>query len=412
MKNASLASRKRRVLWLCFALYLVAYLCRSNLSAVLDIVMQETLITKSMAGLVGTLFFWTYAAGQLINGYLVQRHNPKRMAALGISVALLCNLAIALFPNYHVLLVGWGINGFAISILWPAIIKIFSNWYTPEEYRKISVLISLPTTLGYVFSWSGLRILATGTGWRTAFMLPAALAAVFVFVWCFLLNPEPEEGEGPKQADKPEAAGKGDAFHWGRFLVSTGVIFVGMVAIIQGFIKESVNLWAPTFLNEMNPSIDHNALSIFSILIPIIGTGGFFFTGGLIKRFKNASFQPLLILGVLGALLTVGLWMLSANLLPVVILNGLLMAVLSGINLLVTTFIPLGYSGTNRTAQLSGMLNFLAYVGAAIGGVASGYIGGTGGWSLTFLLWFGLCIVAVFATMAWNGVRKAREIAW
>lgn len=411
MENAALVSRKRQVLLLCFALYLVAYLCRSNLSAVLDLLIRDIRITKSQAGLAGTLFFWTYAAGQVINGYFAERRSPKRMATLGISMALSCNLAIAIFPNYYVLLVCWGINGFSLSMLWPAIFKILSNWYAPEEYGRISVLISLPTTIGYILSWSGLRILAANAGWRTAFIIPAALAVVFVAIWVFFLAAEPKQGRSAAQAKERVEPKEVKEFRLTSFLVLSGLIFIGVIAIIQGFIKESVNLWAPTFLNEMNPTVNNNVLSIFSIFIPIIGTCGFFFTGSLIKRYNNASFQPLFILGVLGALLSAGLWLLSSRLLPVIVLNGLLMAVLSGINLMITTFIPLSFTNVKKPAQIAGMLNFLVYIGAAIGGVASGHIGGTAGWGFTFLVWFGLSAVSIFATLAWSWLQKTKHAA-
>jgi len=350
-----------------------------------------------MAGLVGAVFFWTYALGQVINGYFAEKFSPRLMVSMGMCASLLCNLGIAVFPNYLPLLVFWGINGCALSILWPAIFKILSNWYTPGEYGRISVLISLPTTIGYILSWGGLRILANYTGWKIAFYIPVVLAFLCLIGWNRFLYEGPEQRTPAEQTDRTDGLQEKSKPRIGGALISSGLLFIGVVAIVQGFIKESVNLWAPVFLTEINPTVDNKIVSVFSIGIPLIGTFGFFFTGMLIKTYKNTSFKPLLFLSLTGSLLCAGLWLLGYRLIPIVVISGLLMAALSGINLLITTFIPLGNEQFLKPAQIAGILNFLVYAGASAGGVLSGYIGGVYGWGLTFLVWFIISVISVFA---------------
>ena len=89
-----LAVQKRRVLAVCVAAYTVSYLLRTNLSLALEDLMEVLSIGRGQAGLVSTLYFWTYASGQLLGGWLSVKWDPKRVVALGLAASGLCNLAI------------------------------------------------------------------------------------------------------------------------------------------------------------------------------------------------------------------------------------------------------------------------------------------------------------------------------
>ena len=77
MRDANSPRLRRRVFLLCWVGYTVSYLLRTNLSAALDKLIEDMHISRAMAGGIGSLYFWMYAVGQLVNGYLAERLNPK-----------------------------------------------------------------------------------------------------------------------------------------------------------------------------------------------------------------------------------------------------------------------------------------------------------------------------------------------
>ena len=95
-----LAVQKRRVLAVCVAAYTVSYLLRTNLSLALDDLIEVLAIGRGPAGLVSTLYFWTYASGQLLGGWLSVKWDPKRVVALGLAASGMCNLAIGICSSY------------------------------------------------------------------------------------------------------------------------------------------------------------------------------------------------------------------------------------------------------------------------------------------------------------------------
>lgn len=396
------ASEKRRVLLMCVAGYTVSYLLRTNLSAVLDKLMAELQITKVMAGSIGTLFFGVYALGQIGAGYLAERVNPKRMAALGLLLSAMCNLWVGLAQDFTLILVLWGVNGLSLAMVWSPMFKILTNWFDAEEYRRVSVVISLPTTVGYLLSWGGLRAVAQVLPWRTAFFLPAALTVLFLCAWVLLLKPAPRLAEPEQDALPPRR----NRLPLSELLLGCGLLLVGLCAIVQGLIKEGINLWGPTLLSELGGSMASGLVAAFSVLIPVCGTVGIFCVNWLVKRLRENDAKALFLLFAAAGVASLGVYALRAWFAPSVLLLSTLMACMCGANVLITVLIPMRFAKHHVSTQVAGGLNFLCYIGAGLGGSAFGLVSDLWGWQSVYLFWIILSFLAVLFTALW--IRRAR----
>lgn len=397
------ASYRRRTLILCFACYTVSYLLRTNLSAVLDKLIAELQISRALAGSIGSLYFWIYALGQFINGYLAGRLNPKKMIVTGLSLSILINCLIGSARSYPVILLLWGLNGFSLSMIWGATFKILTNWHSPEAYAKVSVYISLPTTVGYLISWSVIRLIAAHFTWRYAFFLPAMCGAAFLILWIAFLQPSPRSaGFTPESATPvPEAAGGAVKKTPYQLLIGYGLIFVGLAAIVQGLIKESINLWAPTLMAESGTAAKADMTSLYAIGVPIAGTLGILAVGKLLRAFHNNSFQTLLVLFIAAAVSAGAVFAFQPPFFISVLLLSALMACVCGANVIITVFLPTGFVRQGLSTQVSGALNFMVYVGAGLGGSLSGLVSDLWGWNSLYLLWAALCMVALGVLAVW-----------
>ena len=104
---------------LCWVVYFSSYLGRLNFSGVMSQMMAENLMDKSQAGLVNTVFFVTYAAGQLINGVLGDRCSPRWMLFIGCMGAGICNLMGGVTRNFGVILLLRALDGYFMAMLGP-----------------------------------------------------------------------------------------------------------------------------------------------------------------------------------------------------------------------------------------------------------------------------------------------------
>jgi len=301
MTEAIHTLHRRRTLILCFACYTISYLLRTNLSAVLDKLIVELQISRALAGSIGSLYFWMYALGQFINGYLAGRLNPKKMIITGLSLSICINCLIGSVRSYPLILILWGLNGYSLSMIWGATFKILTNWYSPEAYAKVSVYISLPTTVGYLISWSVIRLIAAHFTWRYAFFIPAICAAGFLILWIAFLQPAPPSSSLAASSEKKVDSGSAKKSPY-QLLIVCGLIFVGLAAIVQGLIKESINLWAPTLMAELGSAAKSNIASLYAVGVPIAGTLGILAVSRLLRAFHNSSIKTLLVLFIMAAI--------------------------------------------------------------------------------------------------------------
>lgn len=401
----------------CWVGYTMTYLLRTNLSLVLPGLLESTGITKAQGGLFGTAFFWTYALGQLLSGYLGDRLPPRRIVEAGMLLSITVNLLMGFTTNYGAMLLFWTLNGFALALTWPPIVRILSSWFTPEEYNRVSVYMGLSLTIGFILSWGVTGAVVGWLGPRWGFWFPALVTAVFLaFMHRLLydtpaqrgLAPEPpvpplsggaSASEAPslqKKAGGPGRSAVGVAAPARGRLFTAGLLLVCLLAVTSGLIKEGINLWAPTLLQESAAGGSSLLVSSVSVLIPLVGSVGILLTGRVLSRFAGAYHKTLLLLLLGGFLFTLLLVLCAGSFLGLALCIGCVMATIYGVNLVLTTVIPLQAPRRDKISLLSGVVNFASNLGAAAGGWLTGLLGAFG-WGAVYLFW---AAVALFSLLA------------
>lgn len=396
---------RSKVIGLCVAAYTVSYLCRTNLSVAMDDLLAAFQISRGQAGIMSTLYFWTYTGGQLLAAWLCSRMNPVHILALGLCLTGGCNLAFGFAGSYPELLFLWALNGLALAQFWPPVLQISTNWSRPEHYTALSILLNLPTTVGFLLSWAGLGALHTVMQWEWMFWIPAAFAFLFLIVWLGKMQPSPE-GTAVEKAVTPAAQNKGKSK--GSLLtgfLAGGMLGYAIIVVIQGCTKESINLWAPTLIQDIAGSKNSFWVSSFTALIPLVSTIGLLLTGWLVTVVKQGQERAMLILLCIGM---ISGWLLLAvhSLFGIILCLSILLAVVYGVNTILTTILPLRLARSGHSGTLSGIFNFLSYLGAALGGLVSGSISDVWGWSAVYTLWAVLATAGVAAMLLGGLLRE------
>ncbi len=381
---------KRRMLIACVLAYTVSYLCRTNLSLALNDMARTVGVSRSAVGAWSTGYFWVYAAGQLLCGWLCTRYSAKKILSLGLLLTAACNLGVSFSHSYWQILILWMCNGLALSMFWPPIVQLSSQWIEREDYVRVSILLNLPTTIGYMLGWGILGALQAFTSWHMVFRAPAVLALCF-FVWWQYTVPESPEAAGFCSSDirsEPQAnRGKAKGCGLKGILCTGSMIAFAIVVLAHGSTKESINLWAPTLLSDAGTGSSALMLSSFTALIPVFSTCGLLLTGWSLRRLHGGQNRILLLLVLGGALCAWALALFHTSTLLILVFLGLLLGILYGSATILTTLVPLRFAYTGRVAQISGLFNFTAYLGAALGGVLSGWVCDKWGWPSVYLLW-------------------------
>ena len=123
--HSPLSKKHKQIVAALCATYGMLYLGRVNISVVLPVLAVELDVSRAEIGILGTVFFWTYAIGNFVNGEIGSHVSPKRVVGLGLLVTAFVNLVFGFQTSLLLMLVLWGLNGFAQSGGWPPIVKHF-----------------------------------------------------------------------------------------------------------------------------------------------------------------------------------------------------------------------------------------------------------------------------------------------
>ncbi|MBQ3493075.1 MAG: MFS transporter, partial [Clostridia bacterium] len=143
MPHLKISNKKQNALiFLCWLMYTIAYLGRYSYNSNIKIIGEYFSQGKDATGLVSSMFFFFYGAGQIINGLLCKRYNKRIMLSLSLIVSAIINLVIALGVHFTYFKFLWLLNGVSQSILWSSLILVLSENLDDQHLKKAIVVMS------------------------------------------------------------------------------------------------------------------------------------------------------------------------------------------------------------------------------------------------------------------------------
>lgn len=406
-----------RLLFLaCWGAYASAYVGRLNYSTALASIIDEGIFTKAQAGLIGTVFFFCYGGGQLINGFLADKLSPFRMIFCGLTLSAAANLSMFFSRNFIIMAVIWGLNGIAQSMLWTPIMYIISNILHDDVRYKACLYIASTFPCGTLTAYA-IAAVCSNFSWRLIFAVPSLVLITMAVIWTIItLNIKsdlvPVEITAPLNAEGKKTY----SANFGNILITSGLLVVLCPIMFHGMLKEGIGTWVPTMITEaygVTPSF-----SIFvSMVLPIINLGGAFFSQFIFEKLtkRNEVKSGAVIMAIciipLAALLFIG----KIPLIFSVIMLSMTTMMMHAFNHLYLTLAPLRFGRFGRTATVTGLINAITYLGCAISTYGFGWLSELYGWSNTVFAWIGIAaaaiIVSILMSKKWGAFTKEDDKA-
>ena len=401
-KNPGLKSfdkTQTKILLVCFVIYFCAYIGRLNLSATLeDIMAAFPAINDAQAGLIQTVFAITYAAGQLTFGLLSDKLRPRSMLLTGLIGSALCNLMFSFMRSYYLLLLFWTLNGAFQAMLWTPIVICMAHTFRPEQRKSASFVMSFTLAAGHFAAW-GLAIgMSRALSWRWSYRLPTLILLLAAALAYFNLP------KGLRSVAK-RVGESGSAPI--RALLGTGIVFMLLCCVANGFVRDGVITWAPTIIGADS--------KLFSLIIPCINLFGILLGSFLVRKarinIRALTGIMMLCVGVFALILTG--WP-DANVIALALLLGFISALLYGTNPLLTTLVPMQYDALGRVGLVAGLNDSAIYVGSALAGSLTGLIRQqSGSWQGVYLAWLIVpvcgCVLAVISGRMQKKIAERRN---
>lgn len=394
---------------MCFSVYFLAYLGRYSYSSNINCVMEYFSVNKESAGLVGTFFFISYGIGQVVNGLLCKKYNPRYAIGLAIIVSATVNLLMGITEpdGFSILKIYWMINGFAQSVLWSSLIRLL-NEHLPENKLNTAIFVmGLPVSTG-TFAIYGLSSLISSLNisYKLVFFISSLLLFIMGIIWIIVIDNLKNKCKENREVVINENKEKDNAS-----IISKGFIIIfsilAMFAIANNLVKDGLTTWMPTILKEKY-SLSNSISTFLTVFLPFFAVFGSTFAIFLNKKLKNfihvcGILYLISFIMFIFVLLTLNLqiWILPLICFIVVACS------MSGVNNVLTNIFPMLYSKENA-GTIAGVLDGFCYVGSAITAFGMGSIADKYGWNVVFYILISVCLLMILICFIYSAFTKIK----
>ena len=384
-------SLRNRTFWGVTAAYSLYYVCRMSLNVVKQPLIDEGVLSAGELGIIGSAFFFVYAVGKFMNGFIADYCNIRRFLATGLFISSLINLILGavgvlndafsmstslIFILFAVL---WGANGWMQSMGSPPGVICLSRWFPKSKRGTYYSIFSSTPYVGEFLSFIITGLIVGALGWKAGFIVAAVAGLIGSLIILLLVSDTPESKGLPSvQVLSRETVSKEDTMptkELQKYVLKHPGIWV--IAISSAFIyitKYAIAGWGVLFLQKARGFSLEDATQIiaFSAAFGIVGT---VLAGWLSdKVFRSDRVKPAVLSGIIstsslflflfvGGGFVLNIFYVSLFSLAV----GVLYCIVAG--LMAVDIVP-----RKATGAALGVVGISSYAAAGLQDITSGYL--------------------------------------
>lgn len=387
---------------LCSIAYLAVYIARNVLSAVTPQMTDPVTggYSNEFIGKISSTYLIFYAVGQLINGSIGDKIKAKYMISLGLALGGVTNFLFLVLKDIPLgATIAYAMTGFFLAMVYGPMTKVVSESVEP--------LYATRTNMGYVFaSFLGSPIagvLAASIVWQSVFVVSSISLIVMALVVFFFFVAFEKHGivkykEHKKENIKVNGSVKG--------LIKHGIIKFSLVSIITGIVRTSVVFWMPQYFAQYIGFSASDSAMIFTVTTFVMSFVTFIAIFVYEKLNYRMNFTVLLMFS-LSVILFLATYFVKPQfaIVNIILLTLAVMASKGAATMLYSVYCP-RLRDTGKVSSITGFLDCLSYVGAAIANTFFANSVDTIGWGNLILVWAGIVFVGVLVALPYGKIFK------
>ena len=428
--DASYKRLRRRTFWGVTVAYTLYYVCRMTLGVVKQPLIDGGILTAGQLGIIGGAFYFVYAVGKFMNGFIADYCNIRRFMAAGIGVSAAVNLVLGLLGLLHgplgfgsLLMLGvfavlWGVNGWVQSMGSPPGTISLSRWFPLATRGTMYSVFSSTPRLGKAVSMILTGWFVAVAGWQWGFLAAAVAGVIGLVISLVFIVDTPESaglpsvqelsGEPIRPMDqKPTRELQKWVFqHPGIWVIAISTAFLYIT-------QHAVSDWGVLFLQKQKAFSLERAAQVIG-LAEVFGVAGNLAAGWLSdKVFRGSRVRPVVIAGILAVASLAGFLFLEGGFALNMACVAVFSASFSVVFCIVGGLMALDFVPRKATGAALGIVGVSSYAAAGLQSLASGWlIGGyTAGNVYNFtpvsIFWIAACLLAfTLPIIGWKYLRK------
>lgn len=382
---------------ICAVAYCTVYISRDILSALSPQLTEQSIFNTAQLGTLSSLFFITYAVGQLINGMIGDKLSGKHMVSFGLILAGIC-----LFFLPTVTATPWlaytvyGVMGFFLAMIYAPMTKLIAENNEPDLTTRCNVAHSMASYVAAPIA----GLLAAWLAWKQAFRISSGLLIIMgiAFFAVFTYFEKHDMVRYGQFKPKKEAGGSI------RVLLDRQILKWTVIAMLTGIVRTAVLFWLPSYISQHLGFDPEKASLMYTVGTSVIAVNSFLAVF-LFERLKQNLDRSILLFFSVSALCFFGVFAISQ---PYINLALLILAMIfsnCASSLMWSRYCP-SLRDTGMVSSATGFLDFSSYLAAAISSKLFAGAVGAIGWSNLILVWCGLMCIGIF-----NALLKKKPAA-
>ena len=414
MEKVKKASGAGLLIFLCWLLYASSYLGKVNYSANIVQIREFYGVSKDAAGLAPTFLFFAYGVGQIINGLLCKKYNIKWMIFGSMMVSGIINLIIGFTKVFFIVKWLWLLNGVALSVLWPTLIRLIAESLPKKDLSKSSAVIGTTVATGTLVIYGLSSIYAELNAFKLAFYTAGIAMPVVAFVWIALYNKATSRAVAAKELEGSMETAKMEEKKTNapvsqksneKKLLYISIFVLCFFAVGVNLIKDGLTTWTPSILKESFNMKDSLSI-LLTLLLPIVAVFANFFALMVHKKISDyvthAALMFLLSSGLICLIIGCFSW---RQVVVVLICLTLVNFLIGSVNSLITNIFPTFMRGKVNSGLFAGIINGFCYLGSTISSYGLGAIAEYYSWTAVFWTLFGFAMAVCLVWVAYYIIK-------
>lgn len=428
--DAAYKRYRSRTFWGVTVAYTLYYVCRMTLGVVKQPLIDGGVLTAGQLGIIGSAFYFIYAVGKFLNGFIADYCNIRRFMAAGLGVSALLNLVLGMMGLLRgplglgsglvlvVFALLWGVNGWMQSMGSPPGTISLSRWFPLSRRGTMYSIFSSTPQLGKAVTMIATGFVVAAAGWQWGFLAAAAAGLIGTLVAVVFISDTPESvglpsvqelsGEEMKSADKkPTRELQKWVFrHPGIWVIALSTAFLYIT-------QHAVSDWGVLFLQKQKAFSLEKATQVIG-LAEIFGVAGNLAAGWLSDvLFRGNRVRPVIIAGVLAVASLFGFLFLGGGYVANLAFVALFSMSFSVVFCIVAGLMALDFVPRKATGAALGIVGISSYAAAGAQSLVSGFLidgnaqAGLYDFQPVSIFWIVSCLVAfVLPVLGWKYLRR------
>ncbi len=414
------------LIFLLFTLSAVAFLDRVNISIAGSSLAAAYHLTNVQLGWVFSAFLAGYALFQTPGGRLADRLGPRRVLAAGVIWWGVFTALTAAVPSDVRGALFWFVSirfllGVGEAVVFPASNQFVARWIPTQERGIANGWIFAGVGAGAGLSPPLISYIMLNYGWRASFWVCAGIGLAAGLAWFVAARDRPEQHSSVSAAElafirsglaAEDTQPDRKLIPWGTVVKSKDVLAITLSYFSFGYVAWIFFSWFYIYLAQVR-GLNLKA-SAFYAMLPFLAMAAACPLGGTISDRLTRIYGPrvgrcylaAVVIALAALFLVLGAEVESARLASVVLAGGA-----GALYLAQSSFwsVTADIAGSS-SGSVSGFMNMGAQIGGAVTASLTPAIASRFGWTASFLVAAGLCLIGAAAWLVVDS-RRILEVA-